>query len=116
MADKAKRERPTELERLKGKIARIDECLGVCEEARRSVSDLIRLPADGNRLVAYTVFMLAGQLVGGLDSIVKARPKLGRWLARNDFMWPAFYLSQKTTEAGKREAAKHTAVGQRRNL
>jgi hypothetical protein len=86
----AKRKSPTEPERLKRKIAMGHERLRVCEEAGRSVSDLIRLAADGNRLVAYTVFMLAGQLVDGLGSIVKVRPKLGRWLARDTFMWPAF--------------------------
>jgi len=86
----AKRERPNKVERLKGKIARSDERLRVCEEARRSVSDLIKLSADGNRLAVYTVSMLAAQLVAGLDSIVEARPKLGRWLARDTSMWPAF--------------------------
>jgi hypothetical protein len=86
--------RLTEVERLKGKSAKIDERLRVCEQARRSVSDLIGQSADGNRLVAFTVFMLAAQLVAALDSIATARPKLGRWLARNTLMWPGF-LSRK---------------------
>jgi len=85
-----KRNLPSEPERLKQEIARSRERLRVCEDAKRSVSDLIRLSADGNKHVVHTVFLLAQRLVAGLHSIVIARPELGRWLARNTFMWPAF--------------------------
>lgn len=90
----AKRELPTELERLKKElkqeIAMTEERLRVCEDARRSVNDLIRLSSDGNAKVVHDLFILAQQLVGRLNSIVVVRPELGRWLARNTFMWPAF--------------------------
>ena len=86
----AKRKRPSEVERLKQElkheIAMSDERLRVCEEAKRSVSDLIRLSADGNRQVVYTVFVLAHHLVAVLNSIVIRRTELSRWLARNTFM------------------------------
>src|SRR5262245_5351171 len=84
-----------------------DERLRVCEDAKRAVSDLIRLSADGNRIVVYHVFDLAHELVLVLNSIVKLRPELGRWLARYTFMWPAL-ISHKRQVRQKNEELLNT--------
>jgi hypothetical protein len=97
---------------LKQEIARSRERLRVCEDARRSVNDLIRLSADGNRHVVYTVFMLAHQLVVGLNSIVKVRPELGRWLARNAFMWPAFISRKRRLRQANEELLNTLHLGE----
>ena len=89
-----------------------DERLRVCEDAKRSVSDLIRLSTDGNRHVFYTVFLLAQQLVGGLNSIVLARPELGRWVARNAFMWPAFISRKRPLRQANEELLNILHIGE----
>jgi hypothetical protein len=89
MADKAKRERPTEVERLKGERARIEERLRVCDHAGNSVSDLIRLAEAGDKLSVTMLAMLAVITVDALNSIAKRRPELILPFSRNGVSWPA---------------------------
>jgi hypothetical protein len=85
----AKRERPNEVERLKGKIARSDERLRVCDHAGQSVSDLIRLAKAGDKLSVTTLVMLADITIYALNSIAERRPHLILPFSRNAVAWPA---------------------------
>jgi hypothetical protein len=109
----AKRERLSEVERLKSETARIDERFRVCAQAVRSVSDLIGLSAEGNRLVVHTILMLALLVVDTLDSIVKTRPKLGRWLARDTFVWPGLLSRKRPLRKANDELLKTLQLGKR---
>jgi hypothetical protein len=112
----AKRNGPSEVERLKQElkqeIAVSDERLRVCEDAKRSVIDLIRLSAGGNRHVVYTVFVLAHQLVAVLNSIVIPRPELGRWLARDTIIWPAFISRKRALRRANEELLDKLHLGE----
>jgi hypothetical protein len=55
--------------------------------------------------------MLAIQLLDGLDSIVKARPKLGRWLARDTIMWPAFISRKRPLRQANEELLSTLQLG-----
>lgn len=85
----AKRERPTELERLKEKIARSEERLRVCDHAHNSVTHLIRLAEAGDKLSVTMLVMLAATTVDALDSIATRRPDLILPFSRNLIAWPA---------------------------
>jgi hypothetical protein len=112
----AKRKRPSKVERpkqeLKPEIAMSDERLRVCEDAKRSVSDLIRLSSDGNTMVVCHVFIIAQLLVDVLNSIVKRRPELGRLLAQNVFRWPAFISRKRQLRQANEELLNTLQLGE----
>ena len=86
----AKRERPSDVERLKRKIARSEERLRVCDHAGNSISDLIRLAEAGDKLSLIMLTMLAVNTVAALNSIAERRPDLILPFSRNAVTWPAF--------------------------
>ena len=83
-------ERAVEISRLEAKISQIEEGFSVCEQARKSASDLTRLARDGNKLPVVVLFDIACDLVSALNSITKKQPELVIPISRAIFLWPAF--------------------------
>lgn len=101
----------TELDRQIEELAKIKERHRVCDDATRNVRDLIGLAADGDKVVVYTVFILACQLVAELDSIVEVRPTLGRLLARDMFFWPTFISRKRSVRQANEKLLKTLQLG-----
>jgi hypothetical protein len=99
MAAKYERLTKAELER---KISANEEKLLVCLRAEQSVNDLVRLSQGGDKLASLLLSRLTVQMIDARDSIVKTRPELGRWLARQlgGFSWPALIYRKRALRRG----------------
>jgi hypothetical protein len=83
-------ERAAEISRNEAEISRIEEMFRVCEQARKSANDLIRLARDGTKLPVHVLYDIALDLVSALNSIAEKQPELILPISRRIFFWPAF--------------------------
>jgi len=101
MTDHTKRSRKAE--RLKAESIKINERLRVCYQARKGLSDLIRLAEAGDELSVMPLVGAALETVSTLNSIAKRRPELVYPVSRNTFCWPALISRKRAiTEANKK--------------
>jgi hypothetical protein len=102
MADETKR-RQRKAERLKAESIKINERLRVCYQARKGLSDLIRLAEAGDELSVMPLVGAALETVSTLNSIAKRRPELVYPVSRNTFCWPALISRKRAlTQANKK--------------
>jgi hypothetical protein len=88
MDDKAKGR--MRVERLEAELLKSKESLRVCEHARKSVRDLVRLAKGEDKLAVTLLGIIASGTVSALNSIAEQRPHLILPLSRHLFAWPAF--------------------------
>jgi hypothetical protein len=97
--------------RKEGEIVRIRERLRVCGQTWQNTDDLIRLAQHGDKLPALSLMMIAAKMVEALDSIVEQQPKLGRWLARDVFLWPGFISRKRSVRKANEELMDKLQLG-----
>jgi hypothetical protein len=90
-----------EISRNEAKISQIEEILGVCGQARKSTSDLIRLARVGNKLPVHVLWDIACDLVSALDSMAEKQPELVLPISRRIFIWPAFISHKRAFARGR---------------